>query len=606
MKIKHLKINGFGKLKEKEMDLTDGINIVYGQNEAGKSTLLKFITSMLYGVSKNKNGGSIPEIEKYEPWNTEDYSGKISYKLDNEKTYEVYRDFRKKNPQILNENLEDISKDFTIDKAKGNLFFEDQTGLEEDIFSSSVITKQAEVKLDEKTQNTLIQKISNILGTGEDTNSYTTIVNKLRKKLNDEVGTSNTKERPINLIENKIEALTREKLELETYKENQFQTDQCIEESMQQIEKSKQELEKLRQANIKREKLKEEENKISMHQELIKNMQNDINGLQKEYKNMKGAKSKSFSPIKWIVIAILLIASIVSILCIPNAIAKWILPILTVVLSVYFMFQFAKNRKSNKEVMIKQKEAKQKIEVLEQNQKREEEELKKIENSYQKQLEDIKKEYHLQNLDTLLEQINSKQQEMNEESITLHTLKVDKNQLLPKLERLVNLEEELEDLQEQHTELENKRDTIKRALNALEVAYYKMKEQVTPKFTEELSKAMQKIASGKYKSVKINIQGELMVEQADGKYVSAENLSIGTIDQLYLALRLATIKEVTKENMPIILDEAFAYYDNQRLENIFQYLTSEYVNKQIIIFTCTNRECNALDKLNIHYRKIEL
>ena len=53
-------------------------------------------------------------------------------------------------------------------------------------------------------QNTLIQKISNILGTGEDTTSYTTILNKLKKKLNDEVGTANTKERPINIVENKI------------------------------------------------------------------------------------------------------------------------------------------------------------------------------------------------------------------------------------------------------------------------------------------------------------------------------------------------------------------------------------------------------------------
>ena len=42
----------------------------------------KFITGMFYGVSKNKNGGNIPEIDKVEPWDNEEFSGKINYVLD--------------------------------------------------------------------------------------------------------------------------------------------------------------------------------------------------------------------------------------------------------------------------------------------------------------------------------------------------------------------------------------------------------------------------------------------------------------------------------------------------------------------------------------------
>ena len=45
MKIKNLKINGFGKIKDKEISLTEGINVIYGENEAGKSSMLKFISS---------------------------------------------------------------------------------------------------------------------------------------------------------------------------------------------------------------------------------------------------------------------------------------------------------------------------------------------------------------------------------------------------------------------------------------------------------------------------------------------------------------------------------------------------------------------------------
>ena len=57
--------------------------------------------------------------------------------------------------------------------------------------------------------------------------------------------------------------------------------------------------------------------------------------------------------------------------------------------------------------------------------------------------------------------------------------------------------------------------------------------------------------------------------------------------------------------MPIILDEAFAYYDDSRLENILEYLANEYSNKQVIIFTCTKREKEVMDKLNIGNYTIE-
>ena len=46
MKIEKIKINNFGKLENKEIELDDGINIIYGKNESGKTTLLKFITAM--------------------------------------------------------------------------------------------------------------------------------------------------------------------------------------------------------------------------------------------------------------------------------------------------------------------------------------------------------------------------------------------------------------------------------------------------------------------------------------------------------------------------------------------------------------------------------
>lgn len=58
--------------------------------------------------------------------------------------------------------------------------------------------------------------------------------------------------------------------------------------------------------------------------------------------------------------------------------------------------------------------------------------------------------------------------------------------------------------------------------------------------------------------------------------------------------------------MPIILDEAFAYYDETRLANILKYISEEFKNHQILILTCTNREREILEKLNLQYKNIEL
>ena len=606
MQIKNLKINGFGKIKDKEINLAKGINVIYGKNEVGKSTLLKYIISMFYGLSKNKNGGTMPEVERYEPWNGEEFSGKISYELDNKETYEVYRDFKKKNPKIFDKNLEDISKNFNIDKTKGNEFFVEQVGLEEDIFTTSIITKQAEVKLDEKEQNTLIQKISNILGTGEDNTSYTTIVNKLKKKLNDEVGTSNTKERPINIVEDRIEELLAQKSELEKYKTDKFDIDEKINSITEGIEKLNKELDTLRKANIQKEKIKEHENRIKINKEMISNLEDNIAELSTEKKKYRADKSKKISKTNILIILALILITLTSILFISNIYLKIVSSLLLVVYCIYLGLKKNKYNKQNMQIKTKQKELEERIKILEQNKEKQNIELQKIEDEYNKEVIKIKNEANIVNLENILELIDSKQRKINEQTLNLHTLKIDNNNVIPKLEKLVNIEEELENLSEEKIELEQKRNNIKRTIEYLEIAYNKMKEQITPKFTEELSNLMEKISDGKYKKVRINTNGEIIVEQNNGEYINAESLSIGTIDQLYLSLRLATIKEVTKENMPIILDEAFAYYDETRLENILNYLANEYKEKQIIIFTCTYREKEILEKMQIKYNLIQL
>ena len=144
------------------------------------------------------------------------------------------------------------------------------------------------------------------------------------------------------------------------------------------------------------------------------------------------------------------------------------------------------------------------------------------------------------------------------------------------------------------------------AKEALEEAYAKMRSEITPKFTKDLSLLIEKISNGKYKKASFDSEYGLRVEGENGEYIDTLRLSIGTIDQLYLSLRLSSMNEISKEKMPIILDESFAYYDNERLENILKFINENYLDNQILIFTCSNREKDIMDKLNIKYNYIEM
>jgi len=208
LKINKLKVNAYGKLKEKEIDLENNINIILGKNEAGKSTLLNFIANCFYGISKNKNGKEISDFEKYTPWVGEDFSGKLEYELDNKNRFEIFRDFKKKNPKIFNEKMEDISKEFNIDKSKGNEFFYEQTKIDEALFLSTILVNQQKVKLEKQEQNVLIQKIANLVGTGEDNVSFKRAIDRINRRILDEIGTERSREKPINIIQKEIEKLT--------------------------------------------------------------------------------------------------------------------------------------------------------------------------------------------------------------------------------------------------------------------------------------------------------------------------------------------------------------------------------------------------------------
>lgn len=703
MRINDLKINAYGNIEDKELHLKKGINIIHGANESGKSTLLNFIISSFYGISKTKDGKALSDYEKYKPWNSNEFSGKIQYELDNGEKFEIFRDFNKKNPKIYNEKLEEISDKFEVDKKEGSKFFLEQTGIDKQTYLSTVVSVQEEVRLNEKNQNILVQKIANLAGTGEDNVSYKKAITKLQEKIRDEIGTTKTSQKPINIVEKEIKEINNKIEEINTYRDRKYEIDKEKENTQEKLEKleierkalielkdtindfgdykkeieikennKKENLYKIAELekeksnlNKNQEKKKENINAIKKNIEKNETIKEEISAKILEINNSKIEETTSSKKHTNIVFASVL--TILTILAISTAFIMKNLK-LTGIIGLFIVIGilvYVNNRKKqsrhnlekknkiveeiaskikelqekeNKiieetEEKLKEKEEQEKNEqeisqkismiigqiiLLEKNNEQIEKDLNnikltqeniinkkqiEIENKYKENIMNINEILKIQNIKEKIEEIEEK---INTEKIKIKGLEIEYNTIVPQLDEMVILEEKLESNIEKLEELKKQEETISITIATLTEAYEEMKNTITPKFTNNLSTNIEKISNNKYNKVSINDEIGMMVENNRGEYIEATKLSTGTIDQLYLSLRLSMINDLAKENLPIILDETFAYFDNSRLKNVLIYLENELKNHQAIIFTCTNREEEILKKLNIEYNFIEL
>lgn len=561
MKINKLQINAFGNLENKEIELSENINVIYGKNEAGKSTLLKFIVDSLYGISKNKRGKEFSDYDRYKPWKTEEFSGKISYTLDNGKKYEVFRDFNKKNPKIYDEELNDISKEFTIDKTYGNQFFFEQTKIDEDTFLSTLASMQQEVRLGKQEQNILVQKIANLAGTGDDNVSYKKAIEKINKRQVEEIGTLRTQGRPINIVKDEKFKLQDEIGELEEYKDKQYEIEELKQGLEEKVKQNEEKLKVIKELKTLEEKEVQEKQKIALNENIINANKQKIEELKINKSNLENALNEIEIPketenkvktknTKNVICIILAIVSIVLAIVLKNNIVALVamLAVFAISLTVLITSIIKNNKKIEEENINRKEEINSKkqeklniqneiekinsqVELLDKNNNEQIIEVQKANDILKREIENqkqsIMQKYDARDITymNLSYELDNIQSNINKTKLELHSLELDKNNIMPKLEKLASLEEELEELNEKEKSLLKDNEAIELAKQVLETAYTKMKENVTPKFTKELSKNIEKISNGKYKNVRINDEQGIIVEKENGEYASSEKLS---------------------------------------------------------------------------------
>ena len=147
-----------------------------------------------------------------------------------------------------------------------------------------------------------------------------------------------------------------------------------------------------------------------------------------------------------------------------------------------------------------------------------------------------------------------------------------------------SLQTRLATLQEQYAAATLALDTLMQAEQILQSRF-------APQISRAASSFMSHMTNGRYDAVQLDRDLSILAHQSDS--VTSRPLAAfsgGTADQLYLAVRLALCETTLPTDTPLILDDALAYFDDQRMTEALSLLQMQSETRQILLFTCHSRE----------------
>ena len=510
MQIKEAKIFNFGKLQNINFEFSDGINVIYGENEKGKTTLHAFLTGMLFGMEKGRGRTSGADVyTRYEPWHAPSfYSGALRFEVDGKPFY-LERNFyhKGKREYLRNEaDGEELSVTYgDLDILLGGIGREEY-GNTYDIPQSGAATGKE-----------MSQMLTAYLAEAEAGGDGRISVLRAQKEL-----LARKKE-----LSTELRGLSREREEI--IEQKQIEYDILCEN----VSALKKQIERFEE---------EQQTLLAVQQE-------------EADKHTSLRKRRRISFVSGVVLLVFAL-------------------VLGVLLGLQYFGIISMGIHSMRYVMA---------------------------------------------IDTVLTMLAIVMlgmgmwpvaQSGNEKELISHArsmLTQMKEHLQESENQLINIEDEIEEAKA----VTQKERTMQEDIMALELAvqqigltsqeYYL---EVSDELNAEISKWISLLTKGAYDSARLDKDGKLWI-LAEHKEVLPESLSRGTLEQIYLALRLAAGSIfMREEEMPIFLDEAFAMYDDERLSETLKALAQ--TGKQILIFTCQKREAEILQKAGIRYHQVRM
>ena len=216
MKFKKIELKSFGKFNNKTLDFEDGFNFIYGENEAGKSTMESAIYGLFYGFSKDSIKRRLydDKFENYRPLLRGEYHANIEFT--DEKDFRIERDFASENVKVLNlTDSEDISDDIEFNKYSrikqpGAKFI----GMSSSIFKSTFFVESDAIALVESLRTELRDLILEVSSTMDISRSTSVALKEMDSRIKS-LGNESLKSSKLGAIQVKVDGLLKEKLELD-------------------------------------------------------------------------------------------------------------------------------------------------------------------------------------------------------------------------------------------------------------------------------------------------------------------------------------------------------------------------------------------------------
>ncbi len=529
MKIQELKLKHFGKFTDKNIRIEDGVNILYGENESGKSTLHSFIKGMFFGMERGRGRASAHDaFSIYEPWeNSNYYSGALKFESGG-KIFRIDRNFDRytKKAELI---CEDDGEQLSV--ADGDLEML-LAGLDSGGYENTISVGQRKVE----TGQSLEVKFKNYA------TNYYAMTDEARLSFGYAVGNcemdlgrtlERLKEKKKALEKEIKESLLKKQAERERMEQEASYVWRDVHHLEEEFDRISAELEYRRE-------------KAAQKAENVEN--------RRIIDELRPAKWR-IHPVELILFGVIIILAFILIARPWNFLVSIII-FLACGLYVWNRMKVGKQQEKTPPELI---------------------------------LEEITPEEEKIPLEKLVWEQTHVREELREKQIQYGNIK----------EQLAELDEVSED----YREYDKRRLALKLAMERLNELSGELKRQLEERLKGEASQILAYITEGKYTQLLIEDGMHLSILK-EGKRISLEQLSRGTVEQVYFALRMAASKVLHEEEYPVILDDTFVYYDDMRLKKVLQWLGEH--KQQVLIFTCQKREAQLLDELGILYHMEEI
>ncbi len=619
MRFIDLHIDGFGRFHDFSMTFDPGMNVIYGTNEAGKSTLHTFLQAMLYGFTRARGVEAEHDtMARLTPWeNPEVYSGTLRLEADGT-IWRIERDFHKSRDSftLVNETAG------TTESAPAAKLQALLGGLSETAYAGTVSIGQLKTASPSGMSGELARYITNMNTSGSmelDISGAMALLEREKdsqtRKLIPEASADYT------ALLTKIDRL-EEELSDPRYRN---EMPGCIARS----EQAKQEIE-----DHTRIRTELENRRNQAVTELSENHFTDLTSVEdcrkrmnENYKNYLScqeiAKSTSRRLLPWMFFvlaaacaafaytrfstAIMLLQGMPVIMGIPvTSLVPGLLSALFIVLGIAFWTHRQKNATSAKQFeKVISDTLEQHVgsrEITTANMDAFEHRMNTLADicGITAELKDA-----IASQDQKIASLHESQAKVRDEISSQQNTQWE-------LDRRLS---ELNDMRDRASALLTtirRNQRIREDIDALELAMETMRDltgSVRTTFglalNKRASERIRGITGGLYNSMDVDEDMNIWLNNGT-RMVPLEQVSSGTADQIWLAMRLAAAEVVTGDTeMPLIFDDSFVLYDHRRLSSALTWL-ADTVKTQVIIFTCHHTEGSILEEAGKDFRLTEL